>query len=273
MAGALILRWTDWTESPVVVSGLAATALAYVWLYRLFPPRGRQYLYFWAGLLVLAGALLSPLDAGAEYLFTLHMAQHMLLLLVAPPLLALAVPPSLLGWMYRHPPLRRLQRVLWTPVPAFVLFNGALLFWHLPAVYDAALRSPWVHAAEHLSFVATGLVFWGVIVSPAPIFVRAPLGLRLAMLIGADVINFILGFALASAGRPFYVAYTAVGRLWGLSPLDDLRLGGALMWVMGQMMYAVPVLILINVILRRDGGRGLPGRPSGQPPPLISPTR
>ncbi len=76
-----------------------------------------------------------------------------------------------------------------------------------------------------------------------------------------------------SAGRPFYVAYTTVGRLWGLSPLDDLRLGGALMWVMGQMMYAVPVLILINVILWRDGGRGLPGRPSGQPPPLISPTR
>ncbi len=272
MTGAVTLRWTDWTGSPAPVFGLAAAALAYPWICRRFPPRGRQSLYFWAGLVVLAVALLSPLDAGAEYLFTLHMLQHMLLLLVAPPLLALAVPPSLLGWAYRRPPLRRVLRILWTPVPAFLLFNGALLLWHLPAAYDAALRSPWVHAAEHVSFVATGLVFWGVIVSPAPAFVRAPLGLRLAMLIGADVVNFTLGFALAFAGRPFYVPYTAVGRLWGLTPLDDLRLGGAVMWVMGQMMYAVPVLILINVILWRDGGRGMPGRPSGERPPLSSPT-
>jgi cytochrome c oxidase assembly factor CtaG len=250
---------------------LAATALAYAWISRRFPPRGRQSLYFWAGLVVLAGALLSPLDAGAEFLFTLHMLQHMLLLLVAPPLMALAVPPALLGWMYGRPTLRRLLRALWAPIPAFLVFNGALLVWHLPAAYDAALRSPWIHAVEHLSFVATGLVFWGVIVSPAPIFVRAPLGLRLAMLIGADIVNFILGFTLAFAGRPFYAPYTAVNRLWGLAPLDDLRLGGAVMWVMGQMMYAVPVLILINVILWRNGGRGMPGRPSGPRPRLVSP--
>ena len=272
MTDAVALRWTDWTANPAPVLGLAAAAVVYPWICRRFPPRGRQFLYFWAGLAVLAGALLSPLDAGAEYLFTLHMLQHMLLLLVAPPLLALAVPPSLLGWIYGRPALRRLFRALWTPVPAFLLFNAALLLWHLPAAYDATLRVPWVHAAEHVSFVASGLVFWGVIVSPAPVFVRAPLALRLAMLIGADVVNFILGFALAFAGRPFYAPYITVGRLWGLTPLDDLRLGGAVMWVMGQMMYAVPVLILINVILWRDGGRGLPGRSTGHRPHIISRT-
>ncbi|HYM69813.1 MAG TPA: cytochrome c oxidase assembly protein [bacterium] len=240
----------------MVLGALAAGALAYVWIAARFPPRGRQVWYFSAGYLVLALALLSPLDRGAAFLFTLHMLQHMLLLLVAPPLLALAVPPTLLGWVFQRPALRRALRALWAPVPAFVLYNGVLLAWHLPAAYDAALRSPWIHATEHVTFVAAGVIFWGVIVSPAPALVRAPYGLRLALLLGADVINFVLGFALAFAGRPFYTPYTEVGRLWGLSPLDDLKLGGALMWVMGQMMYAVPMLILINVILWRDKGRG-----------------
>lgn len=257
MHNTITLRWTDWHADPAVVAGLLVSALVYVRLIRQFPPHGRQAFYFWGGLLVAALALLSPLDEGASHLFTLHMAQHMLLLLVAPPLMALAVPPSLLGWVHQRPALRRTFRALWAPLPAFVLFNGTLLLWHVPAAYGATLRSPWVHAAEHLSFVATGLVFWGVIVSPSPIFVRAPLGLRLALLVGADVVNFVLGFALTFAARPLYLPYTLVPRLWGLTPLEDLKLGGALMWVLGQMMYAVPVLILINVILWRDGGRGM----------------
>jgi putative membrane protein len=267
----------DWNADPVVVGALALSALVYVRISRRFPPRGRQGYYFWAGLLTLALALLSPLDAGAKYLFTLHMIQHMLLLLVAAPLLALAAPPSLFGWVYQRPLLRRAQRALWAPVPALLLFNGTLLLWHLPAAYDATLRSPWVHAAEHFTFIAAGLVFWGVIASPAPIFVRAPFGIRLALLVGADVINFALGFALSFAGRPLYVPYTVVRRMGGLTPLDDLRLGGSLMWVMGQMMYAIPLLILINVILWRDGGRDgghapTSGGPAGRPP-AASPIR
>jgi len=260
----ITLRWTDWNADPAVLAGLVLAALVYARLAHRFPARGRQAAYFWAGLLVAALALLSPLDTGANYLFTLHMAQHMLLLLVAPALMALAVPPSLLGWVYQRPALRRVFRALWAAIPAFVLFNGILLFWHIPAAYDATLRAPWVHAAEHATFVAAGLVFWGVIVSPAPVFVRAPLGLRLALLVGADIVNFVLGFALTFAGRPFYLPYALAPRLWGLTPLEDLKLGGALMWVMGQMMYAVPVLILINVILWRDGGRGM--RPHAGPP-------
>jgi putative copper resistance protein D len=109
---------------------------------------------------------------------------------------------------------------------------------------------------EHLSFVGAGMVFWGIIVSPAPHLVRASFGLRLALVVASDVVNFVLGFALASAGRPPYAPYTQVARLWGLSPLDDVKLGGALMWVMGQMMYALPVLLLLSAILWRDEGRG-----------------
>jgi len=246
-----------------VLGALVLGALVYMRIAARFPPRPAQPWFFWSGYAVLALALLSPLDRGATYLFTLHMLQHMLLLLVAPPLIALSVPPTLLGWVFQRPALRRVLRALWAPVPAFVLFNGALLAWHLPAAYDATLRSPWIHAAEHVSFVATGLIFWGVIVSPAPALVRASFGLRIALLLGADVVNFGLGFALAFAGQPWYTPYLDAARLWGLTPLDDLRLGGALMWVMGQMMYLVPVLVLLNVLLWRDKGRGLPA--SGGP--------
>ena len=246
-----------------MLGALVLGALVYMRIAARFPPRPAQPWFFWSGYAVLALALLSPLDRGATYLFTLHMLQHMLLLLVAPPLIALSVPPTLLGWVFQRPALRRVLRALWAPVPAFVLFNGALLAWHLPAAYDATLRSPWIHAAEHVSFVATGLIFWGVIVSPAPALVRASFGLRIALLLGADIVNFGLGFALAFAGRPWYTPYLDAARLWGLTPLDDLRLGGALMWVMGQMMYLVPVLVLLNVLLWRDKGRGLPA--SGGP--------
>ncbi|HLW48323.1 MAG TPA: cytochrome c oxidase assembly protein [bacterium] len=252
---SVALRWTDWSTDPLVLAALAASAGAYLAIARRFPPRRRQPLAFWAGEAALVLALLSPLDAGAAYLFTVHMLQHMLLLLIAAALFALAVPPGLIGWAYSRPAVRRVVRAVWRPGPAFVLFNGTLLAWHIPAAYDATLRIAWVHAVEHVTFVVTGVIFWGVIVSPAPALVRAPLGVRFALLIGADIVNFILGFALTFAGRPLYPAYTAAPRVWGLSPLDDLHLGGVLMWVMGQMMYLIPVLILLNVILWRDGGR------------------
>ena len=250
------LRWSDWSGDPTIVIGLAFTLLGYLWIARRFPPRRWQRGYFWMGIGALVVALLSPLDRGAEYLFTLHMVQHMLLLLVAPPLLALAIPPALLGRLYHVPRASRLLRGVWSPVTSLLLFNGVLLFWHLPFAYDATLRSAGVHAVEHLSFAAAGMVFWGVIVSPAPTLVRASYGLRLGLVVAADLVNFLLGFALAFAGHPLYRHYTEVGRLWGLTPLADLRLGGALMWVMGQMMYAVPVLILINVLLGREGNGG-----------------
>jgi putative membrane protein len=258
------IGWRTWNWDPLIGAGLALTALGYAWITRRFPPQRWQPLFFWSGMFALVLALLSPIDVGSEYLFTLHMAQHMLLLLVAPPLLALAAPPALLGRLYQIPRVARVLHTVWSPVSAFLLFNGVLVFWHLPFAYDATLAFRWVHIAEHLSFVGAGMVFWGVIVSPVPRLVRASFGLRLALVVGADLVNFLVGFALAFAGRPFYLHYTQVPRLWGLTPLNDLRLGGGVMWVMGQMMYAIPVLILLNVLLRREGaGRAADGLSAG----------
>ena len=252
---SVALSWRDWNWDPAIVAVLVLTIAGYLWIARRFPPRRWQAVCFSGGTLSLAAALVSPIDAGSEYLFTIHMVQHMLLLLVAAPLLALAVPVAFLGRLYGMPPIARVLRAVWSPVPAVVLFNGILVFWHLPFAYDATLAVRAVHALEHLSFVAAGLIFWGVIVSPVPKLVRASWGLRLALVVAADLVNFLVGFALAFAGRPFYRHYVDVPRLWGLSPLDDLRLGGGVMWVMGQMMYAIPLLLLISVFLRREDTR------------------
>lgn len=249
------LRWTDWSWDPTIGAGLLLAALLYLWVLRRAPVRRWQPACFWTGWVTLVLALLSPLHRGAAYLFTLHMLQHMLLMIVAPPLLALGVPSLVYGWLYRHPALRPVVGVLWSPVVATVLYNGVLLLWHIPAAYDLTLSNPLVHAVEHGSFVAAGLIFWGVIVSPSP-RLHASLGVRILMLLGADLVNFTLGFALAFAERPFYLGYTTVPRLWGLRPLDDLRIGGALMWVMGQMMYAVPLLVLLYWFLWRREERG-----------------
>jgi putative membrane protein len=252
-AASAVLRWTDWDWDPVIIAGLALTIAGYLSIAHRFRARPRQVLAFWCGMAVLIVALLSPLHAGSAYLFTIHMVQHMLLLLIAPALLAMAVPPAFIGRLYRQPAVAPVLRFLWSPVTSLILFNGVLLIWHLPVMYDLTLRYGWVHALEHVSFVCAGMVFWGVIVSPAPKLVRASYGVRLAMVMAADIVNFLLGFGLAFAGRPLYLPYLRAPRLWGLTALDDLHLGGAVMWTMGQMMYAVPMLILLNVLLRREG--------------------
>jgi cytochrome c oxidase assembly factor CtaG len=255
-AASVVLRWTDWDWDPTIIAGLALTIAGYLWIAHRFRARPRQALAFWCGLAALIVALLSPLHVGSAYLFTIHMVQHMLLLLVAPALLAMAIPPAFLGWLYRQTAVAPVVRFLWSPVTSLILFNGVLLIWHLPVMYDLTLRYGWVHALEHVSFVCAGVVFWGVIVSPAPKLVRASYGVRLALVMAADLVNFLLGFGLAFAGRPLYLGYVRAPRLWGVTPLDDLHLGGAVMWTMGQMMYAVPMLILLNVLLRREGAGG-----------------
>src|SRR6202043_3763822 len=138
--------------------------------------RRRQSAYFYCGLAVLALALNSPLEALSRQVFWAHMVQHVLLLLVAPPLIILARPwirlwRSLpLSW--RRPAarglgagertrwLRRVSRTVGRPLPSFVLFCGVLLAWHVPALFDATLRSEALHALEHGLFFATALLFW-----------------------------------------------------------------------------------------------------------------
>ena len=246
------MSWVTWDWDPYVVAGLLATAILWWRITRRFPARRSQLWYGWAGLLILTLALLSPLAHGAEVSFTLHMGQHLLLMIVVSPLLALGVPLGFLGWMRRQPVAGPVLRTLWSPVPAFALYHLALFAWHIPALYDTAVHVEAVHLLEHATFLLSGLAFWGVIVAPEPRLVKATLGQRVVMVLAANILGWALSFVLAIAERPLYAVYFDGPRPWGMSALTDMRLGGAAMWVAGNLVSGIALMFLLMAMMRQE---------------------
>ncbi len=252
--GAGTLSWRDWEWDPLVVVGLAAAALGY----HLYPrvrstPRHRRW--FWAGLAALVGALCSPVAVGARYLLWLHMAQHLVLMLVAAPLLAASLPAPFLGWLTRRPVVGPVLWALWNPWVATLAYNAVVLAWHLPWAYSWSVRSEPVHALQHATFVGSGVVFWSVLFSPAPR--NPPAGHRVVAVGVTAVVQFLPGFLLSVADRVLYEPYLQVPRLWGWSALDDQRWAGVGMWVATNLAYGLTALGLLVSWLRSEA-RGRP---------------
>jgi putative membrane protein len=206
---------------------------------------------FLAGLSALLLALASEVDALATELFSVHMVQHMLLTVVAAPLLLVGAPirPLLRGlprWM-RSDVVRPLARSRWLrgfvhvvrhPLVAGALYVGGLYAWHVPALYDAALADARVHVAEHLWFLVSALVFWSVVIDPVPF--RGTLGYagRLPYLLVAGAAqNTVLGGVLSFSSLLLYGSYTHSPERFGIEPLTDQRTGGAIMWVAGDIVF------------------------------------
>ena len=257
------LRWDTWDWDPLVSTGLFVTAVAWWWVTRRFPPRRVQFWYGWSALLILALAVVSPLDHGAEASFTLHMVQHLLLMMVVAPLLALGAPVGFLGWLRRQPALGPIIRTLWSPVPAFAFYHLALFLWHLPVLYGAAVRYEGIHLLQHVTFLLGGLAFWGVIVAPEPRLVQATIGQRVVMVLAANILGWVLSFILAISERPLYAVYLEGPGPWGLSALTDMRLGGAAMWVAGNLVSGIALMLLLITAMRREdiSGREAAERP------------
>lgn len=215
---------------------------------------------FYLGCLIVIFAIDSPLDQLAATLFSAHMAQHVLLLTVAPPLIALSAPwtqiwrPLPLGFrrtvakaVVRSPharPLRVVARSLGHPLVAWLLFNVNLLAWHIPALYDGTLRHQALHDFEHASFLFTGLLFWGQVMDSTPFRARLNWIERVAYLTTAMLVSWALAVVLAFAPRPLYPAYAALsGRPGGLSALNDQRIAAGVMWVPGSLAFTIAILI------------------------------
>jgi putative membrane protein len=265
---ALLLRW-HWR--PTVLLVLLTLGGAYVRGWRRLrrqggaPLAGRWRLAaYLGGLAAIAIALLSPLEPLTEVLFTAHMLQHQLLLMVAPPLLLLGNPFPVVLWglprawrlrvgsrLTRSSWVRRAWRYLtWMPVAGF-LYTVNLWAWHWPAAYDLALRHPLVHDVEHLVFFGTAVLFWWPVVNPAPRLHRLTTGLqygyRIAYLILATAQNTLLGAVLGLAEHVLYPFYAEAPRLPALpwSPLDDQAFGGGVMWS-GSHMFLIGILVLVS---------------------------
>jgi cytochrome c oxidase assembly factor CtaG len=137
-------------------------------------------------------------------------------------------------------PLRALAR----PLPAWILFCGALVAWHIPAAYDATLTSGVVHVIEHTMFFFFGLLFWARVIDPGPLRPRLVWPMRIAYVIGAMIVGWGLAIALVLAPHPLYPHYAALThRPGGISALTDQQLAAGVMWVLGSLAYGVAVLI------------------------------
>lgn len=271
-----------WSPEPSVIGGIAALVVAYVaWLRNVVRFRLRLLSFLLgAGLLVVT--LVSPIDRlGELYLFSVHMVQHMLLILVVPPLLLWGLPVDATRRLLRVPALDRLERVLGRPKVTLPVKILALYVWHIPAFYDLALRSEGVHALEHLVFVVTATMFWWPVLSPVRERRIAPQAAML-YLFGAMAGITLLGMALTLAPGvlyPFYLhpadPYGALPLIrdgWGVSAMADQQLGGLLMWIAGGLFYIVTILTEFGLWFREPDEDEDEGRVAVLPDPAFAAT-
>ena len=225
------MHWlTVWQFDPSVWVGCALALVGYRWLPGAH--RGRQ-LHLWvAGVLVLFVALESAIDVvGDNYLFTLHMAQHLMLSMVAPPLIVLGLPPQTIDALLQGR-ARRLLRLLISPLFAGPAYVAVLVGWHWPPLFDFALTHPLAHVMQHLSFIAVGLLFWwGTLVHrPGERWALSGLGEVVYLTVGA-LPAVVVGLTVALLPHPVYLYYLHRAPALGMSALADQRVGGILMFV------------------------------------------
>jgi cytochrome c oxidase assembly factor CtaG len=183
------------------------------------------------GLVSLVAALAMPLT---HRVFALHMTQHVLLLAVAPPLIVLST-----QWTRLWPSL---PRPLTHPLVAWTLFNVTMIVWHIPALYDLALRNGAIHVLEHALFFGTGLLFWGAAFDSA----RLASWWRIAYLTTGMLVGWLIALVLAFATSPLYSTYAALPhRPWGLSELADQQIAAGVMWVPGSLAYTVAIIVFV----------------------------
>ena len=252
----------SWAFLPVPAFGLLATVLVYLrgWskLRRQVPSRYpiSRLISFLAGLTAIYMSLASPLDAFASFLLTAHMVQHLLLTMVAPPLLLLGAPqlPLLCGLPRRFasqvlgpfllwPLLKSFLHRLMHPVVCWVLFVLSNIVWHIPDFYELALRSPGWHKFEHFCFLATALLFWWHVIQPWPSHPYWPRWAMIPYLLLADLQNTALAGFLSFYDRVAYPSYANAPRL-GVEPLSDQATAGAIMWVPGSIAFIVPAALI-----------------------------
>ena len=268
-AGAAIAPhdlWSAWESNPAILLPLALFALGYAFGLRRMPRvRGNTLrpVAFLFAFLTLALAIVSPLHALGGALFSAHMVQHELLVTVAAPLLVLAHPAVVTMWGFspeRRRAIGNWLRVGWVRKtgatlvaagPAWALHAAALWLWHVPGPYQETLRSPLVHALQHLSFFGTAVLFWWSILEAA----RLHRGIALLSLFTTMLHTGALGVVLTFADRLWYPVYATSTVPWGLTPLEDQQLGGLIMWIPGGVGYLVAALAVAARALRESETR------------------
>jgi cytochrome c oxidase assembly factor CtaG len=279
-----------WPIEPWVLLGVEVTAILYLWGARAGPSAhasgalvpgerlrrsgwGRwRALAFWAGLAVILIAVDTPLETLARQLFWAHMTQHLLLIMVAAPLLVVGA-PWLQIWrglplsirrpvartIVRHPVLRMPGRAfawLSAPIGAFILSTANLWAWHWPAAYDLTLRNHAVHHLEHALFLGLGILFWAQLIDQHPFHARLTQLKRVVYVFLAAIQAWALAGVLAFATAPYYAYALVPSRPGGISALTDQQFGAGIMWVPGSLTYSIVFLTCLYLWFRDEDARG-----------------
>ncbi len=241
-----------WDWEPSVLAGCAALAIAYCAMVRRRMSRAG---YFLGGLCVLLFALVSPIDRlGDEYLFSVHVVQHLLLGLIVPLLLLLGTPEWLARQALRRPLILGAERVLGRVAVAWPAGVGTMLAWHVPVWFNAALAREALHVFQHLTFLVGGTIFWWPVLGPLKERRLAPWA-AIFYLFSSCTTCSLLGAAITFGPAGLYPAYLqpedrlGILRLirvgWGLDAKGDQQLGGMLMWVPGCLIYLSAILATV----------------------------
>lgn len=276
--------WGAWNWDLSLIAGLLLGAAFYLrGVRRLWRSAGAgrgvsfsQVVAFGAGWLALAVALVSPLDALSEALLSAHMVQHLLLMLVAAPLLILGAPPVVLAWglndagplsagsvgrWWRRSRLQGLWRALFRRPLAWLVFNAMLWLWHVPALYEAAILDESIHIFEHVTFLLAALFFWATLLHEHRRTSRHERASATAgsfekllpnplYLFTAALLSGLLGVLLTFSQSVWYPVYGVAPYGWGMTPLQDQQLAGVIMWFPGGLIYLAATLILLGNALQ-----------------------
>jgi len=262
---AEVMTW--WTWEPLVIALLVATAALYlIGLVKLWRSAGRakgirawQVVAFAGGWISLVIALVSPLDALGSILFSAHMAQHEILMIVAAPLLVLGRPLIAILWAlpssWRAPlanalqsqPIAGIWAFLTAPAVAVVAHALAIWIWHLPSLYQATLRSEFVHAIQHTSFLGTAALFWWALIHGR--YGRLGYGASVGYVFVTGIHTGALGALLTFSPNVWYPIYQRTTSAWGLNPVEDQQLAGLIMWIPAGVILVVLGLALFTAWL------------------------
>jgi cytochrome c oxidase assembly factor CtaG len=253
----------SWSIPPAATFALALTALVYLRGWILLRRAGVPFLPLWRavsfllGLLSLWIALASPLDTFSGFVLTAHMLQHMMLMMLAPPLILMGAPliplvrglPVFAAREFAGPFLNwrvaaRVGSALTHPVVALLLMGVVMFAWHTPRLYEMALASSSWHEFEHACFFLVSLVFWWPVIQPWPSRAQGPRWAIVPYLLIADLENTALSAILVFSDRVLYPSYATMPRLFGFSALHDQAAAGAIMWVMGSFAFVIPAIVI-----------------------------
>ena len=254
--GAGDFSWTRWELHPSILIGCGLLLAGYAALvgpirrrYRLGDPvADGKVLYWTSGVVLMFLSLNGPIhDLSDNFLFSAHMIQHMLLMLVMPPLLLLGLPAWSLRPLLRNRVMLGTARILTNPLVAFLIYNAVFAGWHFPQFYNRALVDHDVHILQHLMFMAAAVIMWWPVVNPVPELKRASTPVRLLYLFALGIPMSIISAIITLADRVMYPFYDTAPRVFeSLSALDDQQLGGLIMWVPGALVFwgAITIIFL-----------------------------